>query len=235
MAYCDEMFQAADWYVQINFLSHLNNLLESFVLNKELRELYFQKTFKPEDKEFKDAEEWWLGHRLEEIRDFFDRQTIVLLNTYIELMLKEFFKCFFCLHHIHMYDYLQAGFNDGQTQKGFVSLKKIVEAKSKKALISKLADEATSNITSYRFSSILGNLEKLTKEKVPEDLRKGLLDIVEKRNQIVHEHSEEKLKKAFIEKAVNDCEKFVAFLVPIAKKNGIFVNLIEDGQPSADN
>lgn len=224
MAYCDEMFQAADWYGQIGFLYHLDTLLESFVLNKELQELYFQKAFDSGDENFEDLEKWWLEHSLEEIRDFFDRQTIVLLNTYIELMLKEFFKCFFCVHHIHMYDYLQAEFNNGQTQKGFVSLKKIVETKSKKALISNLAEEATSNITSSKFSSILSNLEKLTKEKMPEEIRRGLLDIIEKRNQIVHEHSAVKLEKVFIEKAINDCEKFIAFLVSVAKKNGIFVN-----------
>lgn len=236
MAYCDEMFQAADWYAQIGFLSHLNKLLESFVLNKELRELYFQKMVKIEDENFRDAEEWWLEHSLEEIRDFFDRQTIVLLNTYVELMVKEFFKCFFCVNHIHMYDYLQAEFSNGQTQKGFVSLKKIVATKSKKGLINNLADEATSNITSSnKFSSILNNLEKLTKENIPEEIRKGLLVIAEKRNQIVHEHDDEKLKKAFIEKAINDCDKFITFLVPVAKKNGISVNLVDDWKKADEN
>ena len=129
-----------------------------------------------------------------------------------------------------MYDYLQTEFNNGQIQKGFVSLKKIVESKSKKALISKLADEATANITAPKFSTVLNNLEKLTKEKVPEEIRKGLLDIVEKRNQIVHEHDKGKLKKVFIETAINDCEKFIALLVPLAKKNNIFVNLITEDE-----
>jgi hypothetical protein len=226
------MFQAADWYGQIGFLRHLNYLLESFIINKDLRDLYHQKVSSTNYPEFDITERWLLDDDLEEIRFFFDRQTIVLLNTYLELMLKEFFKSFFCEHHSHMYDYIQAEFSIGQSQKGFVSLKKIIETKSKQELISKLADEATSNVMAYKFSSILGILEKLTKEKIHEEIRDGLLKIVEKRNQIVHEHNQEKLEKSFIEKAISDYDKFIVFLIKVAKKNNIDVNLSDELMPS---
>jgi len=129
---------------------------------------------------------------LEGIRDahnVYKRQMIVLIATYIENILIDFMECTFTAHPSRMYEYL----NDGIERhlKGKVDLKEILESGSIETLVERLASRSASIATGGKFCTALNNLERITKSKLESKLTKDLLTLVELRNRIVHEASQD--------------------------------------------
>jgi hypothetical protein len=154
---------------------------------------------------------------LQEAASIYQRQMIVVAGTYIELILKDFLRAVFCAHPQRMHDFL----DDGTGQKGTVSLRLITRAPSLPDLLEDLAERAASNALRGRFKSQLGNLAKIvTEAQVPSNLQE-LLSIVERRNRIVHEASQEKVNPDEIRLIFDSCSNLLLQLADSATKCGV--------------
>ncbi|MGB9181476.1 MAG: HEPN domain-containing protein [Pyrinomonadaceae bacterium] len=156
---------------------------------------------------------------IQKAEEFYNGQMVVLANTYIELVLKDFLFVFFSHFPDRMYESLYT--QDKQEQRGAVSLKEIVKVGSLAELIKNLAEQATVNVLKGRVAAQLNNLAKITRKEVPDDLRSSLISLVERRNRIVHEASDEKGTEEDVERALDSCLKLISFLAKVSADSSI--------------
>jgi uncharacterized protein YutE (UPF0331/DUF86 family) len=121
-----------------------------------------------------------------------------------------------------MHNYL----DEGNGYKGLVNLKLITKASSLIELLHDLSEQAASNALKGRFKTQLNNLTRIIPEQeIPQDLQKELIRIVEKRNQIVHEASQEHLINDEVRETFDTCFELLRSLANIAVKCGISLDI----------
>lgn len=158
---------------------------------------------------------------LREAEQFYNRQMVVVTATYIEPILKDFLRVVFYKFPERMHDYL----DEGNGYKGLVSLKLIIKASSLPELLYDLSEQAASNALKGRFKSQLNNLTKVIPEQeITQDLQNELIRIVEKRNRIVHEASQEQITVDELRQTFDTCIKLLTFLAEVAVRCGILLD-----------
>ena len=150
---------------------------------------------------------------------------VVVTATYIELILKDFLRVVFCKFPERMHNYL----DEGNGYKGLVSLKLIKKASSLSELLYDLAEQAASNALKGRFKTQLNNLARIIPEQeITQNLQNELIGIVEKRNRIVHEVSQEQLTADEVRQAFDTCAELLTSLANIAVQCGISLDIPEN-------
>jgi hypothetical protein len=164
---------------------------------------------------------------LQEAQQFYNRQMVVIVATYIELILKDFLQVGFCKFPERMHNYL----DDGNGYKGLVSLKLITKVTSLPELIFDLSEQAASNALKGRFKAQLNNLAKIIPEQeISQRLHGQLIDIVEKRNRIVHEASQEQISDDNVREVLDTCFELLTSLADIAVKCDISLDISKDDE-----
>lgn len=164
---------------------------------------------------------------LQEAQQFYNRQMIVIVATYTELILKDFLQVGFCKFPERMYNYL----GDSNDNKGLVSLRLITKVDSLPELIYALSEQATSTALKGRFKAQLNNLARIIPEKeIPQKLQAQLIDLVEKRNRIVHEASQEQISDDNVREVLDVCFELLTSLVDIAVKCDISLDVSNDDE-----
>jgi len=156
---------------------------------------------------------------IQKAEEFYNGQMVVLANTYTELVLKDFLFVLFSHFPDRMYEFLYT--QDKQEQRGAVSLKEIVKVDSITKLIGNLAEQATANVLKGRLAAQLNNLAKITRKEVPDNLKNSLISLVERRNRIVHEASDEKVTKEDVESALDICIELISFFAKVSADSSI--------------
>jgi hypothetical protein len=152
----------------------------------------------------------------------FARQMVVLLVTYFEAIINDFFVCLFVKYPERMYEYLTPK-GEENALKGKVDLKEVIKASSKDDLLQSLADKATANATKGNFNSTIKILEQIASNKLDIKMLSALRSLVESRNRIVHEASTEVITAMQIRESAELIENFLRLLGGIAESNGIVV------------
>ncbi len=222
----EKAFQARYWEDENRFSEVTFRLMLEYISNDDLTKTFLKtkKNYEIDDEFIKEIEETSLILNLESITEIYKRQMYVIVNTYIELMMKEFLTCYFSIHHMSMYEYLRTKTKGGQIQEGLVSLKKIDKSESKESLIEKLAKEATSTFMTGKFSSQLDRLENMLKKKIPPNIKSKLLDLANIRNEIVHEHKYPNITDSDVFDAYKLFHDLIYYLATTSKKININVN-----------
>ena len=162
---------------------------------------------------------------LQEAGQFYNRQMIVITATYIEIILKDFLRVAFLKFPERMHNFL----DEGNGNKGLVSLKLITRAPSLSELLSDLSEQAASNALKGRFKSQLNILSRIIPEQeISQLLQTQLIDIVEKRNRIVHEASQEQISEDNVRETLDTCLELLTSLANIAIKCDITIDVPDD-------
>ena len=150
---------------------------------------------------------------------FHNRQMVVVASTYIELILRDYLTVLFNHFPLRMYGYLYA--QDKEKLGGFVPLKEVVQFDSLNDLLKNLSEQATANALKGRFTAQVNNLERITGEKIPSDLKRKLTRLIEVRNRIVHETSPEEISEAQVKAVLDSCHELINFLALASSKESI--------------
>ena len=162
-------------------------------------------------------------------KKLYGRQMIVVVSTYIELVLKDFLAAVFSTFPERMHNYL----DEGDGNKGLVSLKLITKAPTLLDLLYELSEQASSNALKGRFKTQLNNLNRvITGYEIPKELQTDLVEIIERRNRIVHEASQEEIGEDYIRAAFDTCMNLVKSLADFALTSDMSLDVPEnDGYP----
>lgn len=228
----NKTFKAAQWYSDIvstmNFYREINNFISSpMVLEVYLKNI--QVIHATEQGETVVEEEAlkrpFIENATTNIKDaagFYNRQMLVVASTYIEMIQKNFVAVLFANHPERMYEYL---YPEGrENEKGVVSLKEVTKAASKDDLINQLSEQATANAVKGKIHASMNNLSKIAAEKIPEPLKKKLVEIVLCRNRVVHEASQEVIKSKDVIDALETCHEFLGYLVSASSADKIKID-----------
>lgn len=157
----------------------------------------------------------------EQARSLYRRQMIVHAVTLAESMIKDLTVQLFIRHPERMTSFVGHRTDVDSTQ-GSVSFRLILQAKSKSDLIAGLAREASTRVAGKLKEKRFSRLERVGKHKLPDDLKDQLIEIIDLRNRIIHEHSDEDV---ITQKVVNTYEAILkrlsTELETIANKNSI--------------
>jgi hypothetical protein len=164
---------------------------------------------------------------LEEAERFYNRQMVVVIATYIELILRDFLRVAFSKFPERMHNYL----DEGNGYKGLVSLKLITKAPSLDGLLYDLSEQAASNALKGRFKTQLNNLARIIPEQeISQNLQNELIRIVEKRNRIVHEASQEQMSVDEVKQTFDTCLELLTALADVSVKCGILLDIPQDNE-----
>ena len=223
------VFNAGDWLGEILNILGTFRQINDFLLNKDAQDAYLKTrqvfTYSKKGKEFCDNEESTrifhddIISTISETNNFYKHQIIVLSSTYIELILKDFLIVFFKEFPERMYEFIYD--QDRQEYKGSVSLREILKTPNMSELITKLANQATSNLLKGKFSAQLKNLMKITKHNLSDVLEDELNNLNDFRNTIVHENSRKEIDPDKVENSIETCEKLIWVLAKISEDNKI--------------
>ncbi len=224
-------FWADLFHFDIDENHHAYKALSELIYDKEFLESYFHKKDAEFKEKFSQGEKANLPEHInasfrainilskiqgiEEAKNSFNRQTLVVLATIIESMFDEFFLCVFCKNPEKMYEYIQLG--DDEKSKGKVDIKEILNSPSREELLLSLAKQAASKAMQGEFKSVVKRLKRLT---IGEEFSKELLDKVillnETRNKIVHELADIKVSFDDVEKGFDTAFELVEYLENVA-------------------
>jgi uncharacterized protein YutE (UPF0331/DUF86 family) len=219
------VFEASKWYTEILSLHGVYLEVNSFLASPDARNKHIETrpVFVINDDNEEAISLAMRNHivkNLEEAEKFYNRQMVVIAVTYIELILKDFLTVIFRSFPDRMYDFLYAW----QDKKGSVSLKDITKVNSLIDLLNNLSEQAASNALKGRFETGLDNLTKITKKKIPHDLRSELIRIVNRRNSIVHQDIKEEVNRSEVRGILESCLSLMQFLTEVAGNNNILLD-----------
>ncbi len=100
----------------------------------------------------------------------------------------------------------------------------ILKSVSKHDLITLLASKAANNAIKGKFKVSLNTLEKISKHKLEKKLLQDLLLLAEKRNQFVHESSDEFVSNQAVEDGFDCIFKLIDELCEASVNDGIVLN-----------
>jgi hypothetical protein len=114
------------------------------------------------------------------------RQMVVLAVSYMELILKKFFKCLFIAQPRRMHAYLSE-----QRGKAVVSLREILRAPTKEELIMSLVEQAATIAIGPRFDKVIDKIVRECHIDLDRPFVEDVRALIELRNRIIHEDSGE--------------------------------------------
>ncbi|HEX8187836.1 MAG TPA: hypothetical protein VF586_05770 [Pyrinomonadaceae bacterium] len=228
----NKIFKAAQWYYDVtsmmNFYREINNFISSpTVLAVYLKSLQVMTATEEGERVVEDEsiKRPFIENATTNIKDaakFYNRQMLVVASTYIEMIQKNFIAVLFANHPERMYEYL---YPEGrENDKGVVSLKEVIKSASKDALINQLSEQAMANAVKGRINASMNNLSKIAAEKIPDQLKKKLIEIVVCRNRVVHEASQEVIRSEDVIDALDTCHEFIEYLVSVSSTNKIEID-----------
>jgi RiboL-PSP-HEPN len=223
-----EMFKAGNWYQEILVSLNFYQIVHAFLTDKEALKKHLDSlqviTASDEGVTYRGLETApeFASHiesTVERGEQFHNRQMVVVASTYIELILRDYLIVLFNHFPLRMYEYLYA--QDKDELGGFVSLKEVVQVDSLNDLLKNLSEQATANALKGRFTAQVNNLERITSEKIPDDLKRKLTRLIEMRNRIVHETSPEEISEAQVKGVLDSCHELINFLAWESNKESI--------------
>ena len=146
-------------------------------------------------------------------------QMLVLAVTYAELIIKDFYQCWFYVHPQRMNAFLAAD----RKGKASVDLNRLLAAMSKEQLIDKLVEDATAQALGRRIDEIVDGFVKDSKLELKRPLVQDLGQLVRKRNRIVHEADLGDITLKEVESAFGQVQYLLYILTQVAAKNKISV------------
>lgn len=138
------------------------------------------------------------------------------------MMTEDFLRARFTSEPSTMYQYL----SHLAEQKGKVDLKDVLAAESKELLLESLALRSARLAGQGKFRSVVGNIRKIARQEVGQDLIRRLENLIERRNQLVHEDHPTEVSANEAEEALMAVMDFSEKLGGIAKEAGIPVQTI---------
>ena len=158
--------------------------------------------------------------------EIYSRQSLVVLASFLEGVITNFFYCVFCKHPNRMYNFISSGSN--QNIIGKIDLKKILSFSNIEDLLFDLASEASNNASSGDYKSVLKRLVEITKGAVTLEEANKTIQIIEIRNRIVHELSQEEIDPELVANSFNSVIEFITCLENAAKKMEIPIFVFPD-------
>lgn len=138
---------------------------------------------------YKDASDEYLFGDIKIAHQVYLRQMIVLATTYVELILKDFFRCQFIAHPLRMNSYLAP---EGKG-KAEIALNELIAATSREELLSSLAERAASTAVGPKFDKVVETIIKESKLKLDRPVVDDLRKLNELRNRIIHQGAPEEI------------------------------------------
>jgi hypothetical protein len=223
------MFEAGKWYQEIILSLNFYQTVHAFLTDRSALKKHLDSweviegsdegvKYRPLEAASKFA--LHIQSTVERGEQLYNKQMVVIAATYIELILNDYLSVLFRYFPLRMYEYLYA--HKKEEHKGVVSLKEIVKAKELDELLKSLSDKATANALKGRpFATRISNLEKITKKKVPGDLKSQLTALVERRNGIVHEAPQEEVTEEEVRGVLDTCLELIRFLALASNESSI--------------
>ncbi len=142
------IFRVTNWYVLVSHLVDIYKDIRALMRDPDLKDQFLQKKIDrlnaiervkivwDEDNTalFKEMQ----GLSLPRALEFFERQIVVAISTYIELVLKEFFSLVFKQNPERMYNYV----NLDEARKGYINVKQVLRASTIDEILDELAEQA---------------------------------------------------------------------------------------------
>jgi len=148
----------------------------------------------------------------------FRRQTIVLLKTYLEQIIKDFLINVFIGQPQKMAKYLLLEeLKDIQTLE---ELEKILGENTTTSL-KELPQSAATRAMRGKFSKILNKVEEISGAKIKKSTKENLIKLNEVRTHIVHEMSYEEIEKDFLNKCLGAAQELIASLRDVCAINNV--------------
>ena len=224
-------FDLGQWHGELLFLYGKYKDLREFCMDKDA--LYAHVTenrvilgmdngyyFKSSEKS--DLERW-LEPKTEIIQDAFktfELQIPVIFSSYLEDAIVTFFTCYLVNDPSQIASYVSP--LDQDQVKGFVRVDEIIKHHSIEALISELASKAAHNAASGKSKKkVFSRLEALAKYEIDSDVKKKIIALYEKRNEIVHENRQSELGQEYIEEIYDDCVALIGELGKICRERDV--------------
>ncbi len=228
------MFNAGKWVAEVISSLGSYNALQNFITHEETVEFHISKLTVQRlsviddnlinEIESLNTDPLLKNNQINLIREanqIYQKQIIVLIAYYIEVIILDFLQCVFIVHPTRIYDYLK---DDEKGVNGKVDLKEILEADTKDSLITSLSAKAANIATRGKFKTALNNLEKISKQKLDSKLSKKLISLVEHRNRIVHELADVDMTNQEVLEGFDCLTDLISNLGTIAESNGVHVN-----------
>lgn len=189
---------------------HSQTIKEEF-LSKSKRSQILKMLMDHAEKNGKDSFLVW--GRISNIHESFIiymRQSIVVLASFVEGVITNFYYCVFCKYPERMYDFIHSDQN--QNIKGKVDLKKILSLPNKDLLLFQLASDASKNAANGEYKSVLKRLSDITKGTVTPEETGKIFEIFDIRNKIVHELYQEEFDPEFVAQKYKAVTEFISCL-----------------------
>ncbi|MCP4614289.1 MAG: hypothetical protein GY845_36855 [Planctomycetes bacterium] len=179
-----DYFYPTGWYMEINQALAPVDILQSLLTAEDIT-LFLKPRLKGVShlSNYEDASPDYLLGEVNIAYAVYLRQMIVLATTYVELLLKDFFKYLFVFNPQRMNPYLAP---DGKG-KAIISLNEILLTESKEFLLASLAEKAASRAVGPKFDKVVERLIRDCQLNYDKSLVENLRNLNELRNCIVHE------------------------------------------------
>jgi uncharacterized protein YutE (UPF0331/DUF86 family) len=179
-----DYFYPTGWYVEIRRALGAVDILQALLTAEDIASF-----LKPRLRgvshlsEYKEASAHYLLSEVGIAYAVYLRQMTVLATTYLELLLKDFFKYMFISNPSRMNPYLSP---EGRG-KAMISLNEILQSESKSSLLADLTERAASKAVGPKFDKVVKQLIRDCQLNYDDSFIDNLRNLNELRNRIVHE------------------------------------------------
>ncbi|MBE2240569.1 MAG: hypothetical protein IAE81_22470 [Caldilineaceae bacterium] len=224
------MFDMGKWLIRLLKTKAVYVQLKKYVENEEALAVHKQSIY---TLQFTDKEEpaiVWEGEIVEEFRasahsdlndafEHFASLMIVTAATYVENMFSEFFYELFVVHPKRMHDYIVD--EDAKAQKGYVKLVEILEEKDISALMSRLSQRASKLASNGSAKKVIRRIIELSSRQIDASIVDRVQEIMDKRNEIVHEGKRLQIDKIDIDATYDTLHALLKELGLACKSGGL--------------
>lgn len=186
----ENYFYLAGWEVEIRQALAPIDILQSLLTDTDTAKFLRPRIKGPSYlSNYKDASDKYLFGEIKIAHQVYLRQMIVLATTYVELILKDFFRCLFIAHPLRMNTYLSA---EGKG-KAMIALNEVITAPSREEILLSLAERAASIAVGPKFDKVIEMIIKESKLKLDRPVVDDLRTLNELRNRIIHQGAPEEI------------------------------------------
>jgi len=215
-------FESFPWEMEILELEVLFDVIDDFLKDEKAKSAYLRKDiFRQDD---------WLGDPKKILLasvQIFRRQIVVLLQTYLEQIIKDFSINIFIGKPEKMAGYLLLDeFQDGKKELGEIL------GKNETIALNKLPNLATSRIMKGGLSKILNRIEKISNAKIKKHTKAILVDLYDIRTGIVHEASSKEVSTEFLHESFEAIHDLIASFREVGVENN--VSDVEETEEAGD-
>lgn len=204
----NDFFYITAWYVELDQalapIDILNSMLTGADISKVVKRRIQGKSYLSN---FREAPDEYFEGEIRIAHQVYLRQMIVLAVTYLEQMLKDYFRCELMAFPNRMNKYLS---NDGRG-KAFISLNEVIDESSKESLLRRLAERAATHAVDPRFDRIIEKIVSDYHIDVRSEIQREIREFVELRNRIVHDATKEEvsIEKVYEAFELNHCILYI--------------------------